>query len=80
LRDVRISKRLAIQTLLNSLTDGFDQLPDIAACFKSYLGKWPALRAEEMDVIHLAKVGGLAPALLNATDKALFKEWFSALP
>ncbi len=74
----KISKRLT-QTLLNSLTDGFDQLPILQHALNQI---WKAASdgAEEMDLIHLAKVGGLSSKMLSIDDKNTFQKWFENLP
>jgi len=74
----KISKRLA-QTLLNSLTDGFDQLPILQHALHQ-VWKTASNGAEEMDLIHLAKVGGISSKLLNIDDKATFESWIKSLP
>ena len=74
----KISKRLT-QTLLNSLTDGFDQLPILQHAL-NHIWKMAKNGQEEMDLIHLAKVGGVSFKLLSSEDKIEFEHWRAALP
>ena len=73
-----ISKRLT-QTLINSLIDGIDQLPILQHALHQ-IWKTAANGNEEMDLIHLAKVGGISPKLLPTADKKLFQEWIEIQP
>jgi hypothetical protein len=74
----KVSKRLT-QTLLNSLTDGFDQLPILQHALNQI---WKAANdgQEEMDLIHLAKSGGISAKMLNVEDRNVFQQWFENLP
>jgi hypothetical protein len=74
----KISKRLT-QTMLNSLTDGFDQLPIFQHALNQIF-KAATDGAEEMDLIHLAKVGGLSAKMLSVEDKNTFQKWFENIP
>ena len=74
----KISKRLT-QTLLNSITEGFDQLPILQHAL-NHIWKMADNGQQEMDLIHLAKVGGLSAKLLNPSDRVLFNEWYLQLP
>jgi hypothetical protein len=74
----KISKRLT-QTLLNSLTDGFDQLPILQHAL-NHIWKMAKNGQEEMDLIHLAKVGGMSFKLLSSDDKLKFEHWSKSLP
>jgi hypothetical protein len=74
----RISKRLT-QTLLNSITEGFDQLPILQHAL-NHVWKMANNGQEEMDLIHLAKVGGLSPKFLNGEGQQKFETWRNALP
>ncbi|HRG60226.1 MAG TPA: GldM family protein, partial [Bacteroidia bacterium] len=73
-----ISKRLT-QTLINSLIDGIDQLPILQHALHQ-IWKTAANGNEEMDLIHLAKVGGISPKLLTIADRKLFQEWIEIQP
>jgi hypothetical protein len=74
----RISKRLT-QTLLNSLTDGFDQLPILQHAL-NHIWKAANNGKEELDLIHLAMVGGVSAKFLSVGDKAKFEDWCKTLP
>jgi energy-coupling factor transporter ATP-binding protein EcfA2 len=73
-----VSIRL-IQTLLNSLNEGFDQLPIMQHALNQ-IWKMADHGHQEMDLIHLAKVGGIAPKLLLPEDKLKFERWFETIP
>lgn len=73
-----ISKRLT-QTLLNSITEGFDQLPILQHAL-NHVWKMANNGEEVMDLLHLAKVGGLSPKMLNVSDKQIFDDWCATLP
>ncbi len=69
-----ISSRL-VETLINEIGDGFDQLPVLQHALnriwhKTEKGKF------EMDLLHLAMVGGLPPDQLPESDKIIYKNWF----
>ncbi len=74
----RISNRLT-QTLINELGDGLDQLPVLQHALNQI---WKAAGdgTSEMDLIHLAKAGGLKREQLPEEDKAMFDEWYNTLP
>jgi hypothetical protein len=74
----KISKRLT-QTMLNSLTDGFDQLPILQHALNQI---WKAANdgTQEMDLMHLAMVGGLSAKMLSVEDKNTFQKWFENIP
>jgi len=74
----RISNRLT-QTLVNELGEGLDQLPVLQHALNQ-IWKVADSGSEEMDLIHLVKVGGLHPNYLQADDKNVFNEWFDKLP
>jgi hypothetical protein len=65
--------------MLNSLTDGFDQLPILQHALNQIF-KAATDGAEEMDLIHLAKVGGLSAKMLSVEDKNTFQKWFENIP
>lgn len=69
-----ISSRL-VETLINEIGDGFDQLPVLQHTLnriwhKTEKGKF------EMDLLHLAMVGGLPPDQLPESDKLIYQNWF----
>jgi hypothetical protein len=74
----KVSKRLT-QTLLNSLNDGFDQLPILQHALNQI---WKAANdgAEELELIHLAMVGGISAKMLSSEDRNVFQQWFETLP
>jgi hypothetical protein len=74
----RISKRLT-QTLLNSLTDGFDQLPILQHAL-NHIWKAANNGTDELDLIHLAMVGGVSSKFLSVEDKVKFEDWSKSLP
>jgi len=69
----RVSKRLK-EILINELHDGFDQLPILQHTLKQVW--WIANNGdEELDMIHLAKLGGIHSRFLTAEDKRRFDDW-----
>jgi WD40 repeat protein len=74
----RVSIRLT-QTLLNSLNEGVDQLPILQHALYQ-IWKIAENGQQEMDLIHLAKVGGITPKLLLPEDKVKFESWFENIP
>jgi energy-coupling factor transporter ATP-binding protein EcfA2 len=73
----KISRRLT-QKLLNILPGGFDQLPLLQHALNQ-LWKMAGDGEQEMDSLHLAKIGGISPRQLTVTDKAQFDVWYSSL-
>jgi hypothetical protein len=73
-----VSNRLT-QVLLNSLNDGFDQLPILQHALNQI---WKAAKngQQELDLIHLAKVGGISAKMLHVDDRKEFQAWFNSLP
>lgn len=69
----RISKRL-VQKLLNNLPDGFDQLPLLQHAL-NHLWKAAENGQEEIDILHLAKIGGISPKQLSKEDRPVFDSW-----
>lgn len=70
-----ISNRL-VETLINEIGDGFDQLPVLQHALnriwnKTNKGEYP------MDLLQLAMVGGLPSNQLPDSDKAIFEGWLS---
>ena len=74
----RISNRL-VETLLNSLDDGFDQLPVLQHALNQ-IWHYAGDGTEEMDLIHYAKAGGLPVRFLDPENKEVFDKWFNQLP
>lgn len=73
----KISNRLT-QSLINNLGEGVDQLPVLQHALRQ-IWKMAEEGREEMDLIHLAKCGGISPSWLNREDRLLFDVWFSCL-
>ena len=73
-----ISPRL-IEALINSLTEGFDQLPLLQHALHQI---WNAASKgdEEMDMIHFAMVGGMPSKFLPAEQKSRFEIWLKDVP
>jgi hypothetical protein len=71
----RVTKRLK-ELLINELHDGFDQLPLLQHTLKQL---WENAQngEEEIDILHLAKLGGINQKLLPSEDKEKFAEWIS---
>ena len=74
----KISKRLT-QTLINNLTEGFDQLPILQHAL-NHVWKMAENGVVELDLIHLAQVGGISPKVLTIEDREKFNQWFGKLP
>lgn len=74
----RISQRL-IERLVYDLAEGLDQLPILQHALTQI---WLAADSgtEEMDLIHYAKVGGMAANELPDNDQKVFLQWFKTLP
>jgi len=75
----KINNRL-IERLINELGDGQDQLPILQHALNRIWKSHIDDGAEEMDIIHYAKVGGLDGGLLPDDQKYLFSEWFKNQP
>lgn len=74
----KISNRL-IETLINEC-DGLDQLPILQHALNRIWRAHVEDGAEEMDLIHYAKVGGLAQQLLPHNQKDDFVLWYNNQP
>lgn len=72
-----ISSRL-VETLINEIGDGFDQLPVLQHALNRIWNKTNKGQYE-MDLLHLAMVGGLAPSQLPENDRAIFDGWFASV-
>jgi hypothetical protein len=70
----KISNRL-IETLINEC-DGPDQLPILQHALNRLWRAHVEDGAEEMDIIHYAKVGGIDRAMLPEEQKEEFKDWY----
>lgn len=70
-----ISNRL-VETLINQIGDGFDQLPVLQHALNRIWNK--TNKGEyEMDLLHLAMIGGMDPSHLPDKDKQIFSEWIT---
>jgi WD40 repeat protein len=74
----RLSVRLS-QRILNDLGDGIDQLPVLQHALHQI---WTEAQegTEELDLIHYARVGGLAELKLPRNQVEEYQRWFSKLP
>ncbi|MES2591570.1 MAG: hypothetical protein V4608_06775 [Bacteroidota bacterium] len=75
----KINNRL-IERLINELGDGLDQLPILQHALNRIWKSHMDDGAEEMDIIHCAKVGGLDGGLLPKDQKELFMIWYNQQP
>ena len=73
----KVSPRLT-QVLINELPEGFDQLPLLQHALNR-LWKQADNGSEELDFIHLAKIGGFDADLLEKSDKEEFDVYFNQL-
>ncbi len=74
----QVSQRLT-QVLINQLREGFDQLPILQHTL-NLLWKTANFGKEKLDLIHLAKIGGLHKSYLDQNDRKKFDQWFEQLP
>ncbi|MFM7104178.1 MAG: ATP-binding protein, partial [Flavobacteriales bacterium] len=74
----KISKRL-VEMLLHQMGEGIDQLPVLQHALNQIWNE-AGKGAEEMDLIHFARVGGVDATYLPEADKESFSEWKAALP
>ena len=73
----KLSSRL-VEVLINDLREGFDQLPVLQHNLNS-LWNLANNGEDEIDLIHLAKLGGMSSRFLNEQDKTNFNQWFSTI-
>ncbi len=68
-----------VQRLLNDVGEGIDQLPVLQHCLYQI---WKLAQEENtsLDLIHYAKVGGLATYKLPSEEREEFNAWFEKLP
>jgi len=69
-----VSRRL-VELLINNLQEGFDRLPVLQHALNQ-LWKLADYGKTQIDLIHLAKLAGISPALLPDADKEEFDRWF----
>ncbi|MFY9309277.1 MAG: hypothetical protein WAQ28_09555 [Bacteroidia bacterium] len=75
----KINNRL-IERLINELGDGLDQLPILQHALNRIWRTHIDDGAGEMDIIHYAKVGGLAGDMLPPDQQKLFMDWYLQQP
>lgn len=75
----KINNRL-IERLINELGDGLDQLPILQHALNRIWKTHVDDGADEMDIIHYAKVGGLEGSLLPPDQQKLFMAWYLQQP
>lgn len=75
----KINNRL-IERLINELGDGLDQLPILQHALNRIWKSHMDDGAEEMDIIHYAKVGGIQGDLLPDNQKTVFTLWYDQQP
>ena len=73
----KISNRLT-QILINELGEGIDQLPVLQHALNQIWHKANDGN-DVMDMIHLAKLGGMSPKMLSPEDQSIFTKWFNDL-
>ena len=73
-----VSSRLA-DYLVNNLGSGFDQLPVLQHTM-NLLWKTADDGKQQLDLIHLAKIAGISPNVLNKDDRDEFGKFFANLP
>lgn len=73
-----VSNRLT-EVLINDLREGHDQLPVLQHTLNR-LWRTANNGQEELDLLHLAKIGGLHPEFLDQNDRQEFDNWFNTLP
>ena len=75
----KVTKRLSTR-ILNDLGDGIDQLPVLQHAMHQVWTQARRNNSKELDLMHYAKVGGLAPKRLPKDDREEYQAWFNALP
>jgi len=73
----KVSSRLT-EVLINELHEGHDQLPVLQHTLNR-LWRIADYGKQDLDLIHLAKIGGLNPELLDDKDKQDFNQWFERI-
>lgn len=73
----KVTKRLK-EILINDLHSGFDQLPILQHTLKQ-LWKIAENGKCDIDLAHLAKIGGISGKQLPDEDKSEFNEWFEQI-
>ena len=73
-----VSSRLA-EVLINNLNSGFDQLPVLQHAL-NLLWKTADNGETQLDLIHLAKIAGIAKDVLSEDEQEEFDRWYYSLP
>ena len=73
-----VSSRLT-EVLINNLNTGFDQLPVLQHAL-NLLWKTANNGEDKLDLIHLAKIAGIAKDVLSDEERAEFDRWYFTLP
>ena len=73
-----VSSRLA-EVLINNLNSGFDQLPVLQHAL-NLLWKTANNGEDKLDLIHLAKIAGIAKDVLSEEEQREFDRWYFTLP
>ena len=73
-----VSSRLA-EVLINNLNSGFDQLPVLQHAL-NLLWKTANNGETQLDLIHLAKIAGIAKDVLSDEEQREFDRWYFQLP
>ena len=73
----KISNRL-VETLINQLGEGYDQLPVLQHALKQLWIKGQQSE-QEMDLLHLAILSGLKADYLPPADKVIFDNWIGSI-
>lgn len=68
-----------IEVLINSISEGFDQLPLLQHALHQ-IWRLSAEEGVDMDLIHLAKIGGLNKNILSKEDRQEYEKWFDQQP
>ena len=73
-----VSSRLT-EVLINNLNSGFDQLPVLQHAL-NLLWKMADNGAQQLDLIHLAKIAGISKDVLSDQEQKEFDKWFKSRP
>ena len=73
-----VSSRLS-EVIINNLNSGFDQLPVLQHAL-NLLWKTANNGEQQLDLIHLAKIAGIAKDVLSDDERAEFDRWYFTLP
>ena len=73
-----VSSRLT-EVLINNLNSGFDQLPVLQHAL-NLLWKMADNGAQQLDLIHLAKIAGISKDVLSEQEQKEFDKWFNSRP